>query len=136
MDDDISIHASRVGGDQRAESNLPNNRISIHASRVGGDDTLCSQTRQRNNISIHASRVGGDDEDAPQLATNGDFNPRLPGGRRRGSPDEQTIHCHFNPRLPGGRRPYAESGDTDSILISIHASRVGGDDWVREGKNG
>ena len=38
------------------------------------------------------------------------FNPRLPGGRRRdfGSATEAAVN--FNPRLPGGRRPRPDHG--------------------------
>ena len=39
------------------------------------------------------------------LFTAGDFNPRLPRGRRRAPPRVRTGRTHFNPRLPRGRRP-------------------------------
>ena len=55
----ISIHASRVGGDDTARSRAHSARISIHASRVGGDAERSRKPRMR-GISIHASRVGGD----------------------------------------------------------------------------
>ena len=32
------------------------------------------------------------------------FNPRLPGGRRRGRRWRESCRTGFNPRLPGGRR--------------------------------
>ena len=35
---------------------------------------------------------------------------------------------YFNPRLPGGRRPADDLKRRFAELISIHASRVGGDD--------
>ena len=39
------------------------------------------------------------------MSTN--FNPRLPGGRRRLRLRHKSAQQHFNPRLPGGRRPRA-----------------------------
>ena len=55
--------------------------ISIHASRVGGDQSYrCIQVL--GNISIHASRVGGDAAGYPRDGRGRNFNPRLPGGRR------------------------------------------------------
>ena len=79
----ISIHASRVGGDDYVAAIAAMKKISIHASRVGGDACGCvyriteakfqstppgweatldcpACSRDRLPISIHASRVGGD----------------------------------------------------------------------------
>ena len=56
-------------------------------------------------ISIHASRVGGDG-----LC-------QVP----------ERVQENFNPRLPGGRRRKDGRGVAMTFLISIHASRVGGD---------
>ena len=84
----ISIHAPRVGGDQRGVPGVPDvGQISIHAPRVGGDVPLralfhpqsdfnprppCGGRRvttghgaSHRDISIHAPRVGGD----PSLKT-------------------------------------------------------------------
>ena len=56
------------------------------------------------------------------------FNPRLPGGRRRRADALAAKSVHFNPRLPGGRRPALHSSAARrKAEISIHASRVGGD---------
>ena len=55
--------------------------ISIHASRVGGDGLPARRDRQH-DISIHASRVGGDDFRSERTRHCRYFNPRLPGGRR------------------------------------------------------
>ena len=55
----ISIHASRVGGDDELFRSGLKSKISIHASRVGGDKKLVSGNQVK-AISIHASRVGGD----------------------------------------------------------------------------
>ena len=57
----ISIHASRVGGDKASQAVINTIfTISIHASRVGGD-IYCTVDAPITGISIHASRVGGDD---------------------------------------------------------------------------
>ena len=127
---DISIHASRVGGDGPPVScpwswldfnpRLPGGRrpnifqrntlsseISIHASRVGGDRRPQALRWPWTGISIHASRVGGD-------LKNTMLNNIEPN--------------NFNPRLPGGRRPNHTESNNKSPEISIHASRVGGDD--------
>ena len=101
----ISIHASRVGGDLRVvrqydiatkfqstppgweatTSSIARNvcdAISIHASRVGGDSGSTTQGYYT-IISIHASRVGGDFSARMTSTASSNFNPRLPGGRRR-----------------------------------------------------
>ena len=83
LPNDISIHASRVGGDQYAQIFTRLFRaISIHASRVGGDSNR-GKHGNSSSISIHASRVGGDDDPAKSKSIALNFNPRLPGGRRR-----------------------------------------------------
>ena len=81
----ISIHASRVGGDDSEARKRRYCEISIHASRVGGD-AIVSDRLNNKSISIHASRVGGDAGRGQGSKSKGDFNPRLPGGRRRVCP--------------------------------------------------
>ena len=126
--------------------------ISIHASRVGGDNITPVDLRVA-GISIHASRVGGDALAETRCYNRHYFNPRLPGGRRqnrlmsapmvsafqstppgweatRRRSGRSGIRLHFNPRLPGGRRRKSIFRDYPA-QISIHASRVGGD---RRGK--
>ena len=58
-DEDISIHAPRVGGDLLIAPGQFRIGISIHAPRVGGDRIYQEPIEDR-NISIHAPRVGGD----------------------------------------------------------------------------
>ena len=55
----------------------PKKEISIHASREGGDRQRCA-TDIWSLISIHASREGGDAALPPVEPEAEDFNPRLP----------------------------------------------------------
>jgi len=55
------------------------------------------------------------------------FNPRLPHGRRLTNHRRPPVMRCFNPRLPHGRRPSPEYGITVIAMVSIHASRTGGD---------
>ena len=57
----ISIHAPRVGGDDRHHQVVVRLVISIHAPRVGGDLSWFWGSYPLPSISIHAPRVGGDD---------------------------------------------------------------------------
>ena len=77
--------------------------ISIHASRVGGDNGK-QYAENTTYISIHASRVGGDPSPCIRAGKRDDFNPRLPGGRRQRMRLPASTAVNFNPRLPGGRR--------------------------------
>ena len=100
MDELISIHAAREGGDPMMYFNLGLSllfqstppvkaatytmlflynimAISIHAAREGGDD-MTSDEVTAYQISIHAAREGGD------------------GHCKR----RTTRKCHFNPRRP------------------------------------
>ena len=56
--------------------------ISIHASRVGGDTAIEIGRLPTGIISIHASRVGGDLGKLHVNLDHNHFNPRLPSGRR------------------------------------------------------
>ena len=125
---EISIHASRVGGDYARRAlplraryfnpRLPGGRrrllrkccgerkaISIHASRVGGDQPAKKHWEVKTMISIHASRVGGDEL-----------------GFRRGAAARISIHASRVGGDSAGYRPALVGRN-----ISIHASRVGGD---------
>ena len=102
------------------------------------------------HISIHASLAGGDADQRRGPHPDGDFNPRLPRGRRPGATARSPAASgNFNPRLPRGRRHgsagthiraavfqstppsrEATSFATSCIRnggISIHASLAGGD---------
>ena len=101
----ISIHAPRVGSDQRSYAqNQGTIKISIHAPRVGSDRIRVGPVPGR-GISIHAPRVGSD-------------------GRvcRTACPLEISIHA---PRVGSDAGPPAKRGVDETI--SIHAPRVGSD---------
>ncbi len=58
------------------------------------------------------------------------FNPRPPcGGRRRTRRRIETVRRDFNPRPPCGGRLTAIRGESRNNHISIHAPRVGGDEF-------
>ena len=147
----ISIHASRVGGDQRQHDagilhnyfnpRLPGGRrhkyggFALHQMyfnpRLPGGRRLA--------IFSIVSACGTFQSTPPgweaTAARDGfglifdNFNPCLPGGRRRDYDIVNIPIKHFNPRLPGGRRLQRLVAVKDIHRISIHASRVGGDHW-------
>ena len=74
--------------------------------------------------------MGSDVQLAGATANSGYFNPRSPDGERPASqrrllPDLQ----HFNPRSPDGERPDLRAELLALIHISIHAPRMGSDDF-------
>ena len=160
----ISIHASLAGGDRNRLGNLAVEGISIHASLAGVERSAGFQSTPPSreattgwsvityavSISIHASLAGGDSRQGLGcLVIIGDFNPRLPRGRRPPARGKPPLPSNFNPRLPRGRRLSADSracspsdfnprlprGRRHSLFaavrfahhISIHASLAGGD---------
>ena len=127
---DISIHAPRVGsddrfpnaffmysdfnprspcGERRPPAGWPPLRppISIHAPRVGSDPASPGAGAVP-AISIHAPRVGSD---------------RWP----RAGPSRTA---YFNPRSPCGERPWLWHCVSCLAMISIHAPRVGSDGGI------
>src|SRR5258706_207674 len=127
LDDCVSIHASRVGGDKRLWALCKiNSSVSIHASRVGGDERNPSHCQSK-RASIHASRVGGNGVFSFVVFGCLGYNPRRPCGRRPRNSDD-----HHQTRLFQSTPPVWEA--TNHIfslpyffMVSIHASRVGGD---------
>ena len=78
--------------------------ISIHASRVGGDEVM-KQARRICLISIHASRVGGDHNRLADFCAWREFQSTPPGWEATRVRDAKNdVLDDFNPRLPGGRR--------------------------------
>ncbi len=123
----ISIHASRVGGDDSPLNTRKDESISIHASRVGGDDHgVCSASAVL--ISIHASRVGGDAAYEVLAATYAriSIHASRVGGDTK--PNNRVSHGYpFQSTPPGWEATGTERSRDDAKRISIHASRVGGD---------
>ena len=124
--------------------------ISIHASRVGGDQR--DADRRAEDINFNPRLPGGrrPAEIYRRLVARG-FQSTPPGWEATVAIDLRLVHrkqfqstppgweatvlrtrlqsppCNFNPRLPGGRRPAALAISSNVMFISIHASRVGGD---------
>ena len=104
----ISIHASRKGSDNPDIALNPDNVISIHASRKGSD-VLRRQHHSRNRrfqSTLPAREATL--EEISQIASDFDFNPRFPQGKRRMIPLPVIGPCS----------------------ISIHASRKGSDSVI------
>ena len=152
LDDNISIHAPRVGCDFQAvglHDGLRNfnprtpcgvrlsyleplkrlSDISIHAPRVGCDSHLWQHgpVARRTFQSTHP--VWGATTTGISVCANpSDFNPRTPCGVRLvigGNRYGQV--CNFNPRTPCGVRLSAQGYGVGWGKISIHAPRVGCD---------
>ena len=103
---EVSIHATRVGGDYvRVWSVGVYLEVSIHATRVGGDAAPPDSLHHRQGVSIHATRVGGDQV---QFI----FERRL------------TEFLSTPPVWVATRVNILDSSQAE---VSIHATRVGGD---------
>ena len=72
--------------------------ISIHATRVGGDE-VPEVVKVQRGISIHASRVGGDTILKSPSSNLLNFNPRLPRGwrLRRSAPEFYPVQFQSTP---------------------------------------
>ena len=87
-------------------------------------------------MSIHAPRVGGDSLRINEIFQIRYFNPRPPcGGRRFALYSAWETQRYFNPRPPCGGRLMVQMRATGRMVISIHAPRVGGDDYYIESTN-
>ena len=117
----ISIHAPRVGSDQRGSLLDTYGGISIQLKFVqlvvvslypsvaphtgSSDDPEGRYDNRAVGISIHAPRVGSDFTNSAIIG----------------------LLSNFNPRSPCGERQQAETPRRQPVKISIHAPRVGGD---------
>ena len=102
-------------------------KVSIHATRVGGDECVATYVL-RDGVSIHATRVGGDcaSQRPPLLSVC--FYPRHPCGWRRRKPATPPKNADsFYPRHPCGWRLILSVMLPQVAAVSIHATRVGGD---------
>ena len=101
--------------------------ISIHAPRVGSDERGECMPSPENIISIHAPRVGSDGWPASPPHQRAHFNPRSPCGERRRRAKAEVSPLTFQSTLPvWGATGYQEAW-ADYRYISIHAPRVGSD---------
>ena len=79
------------------------------------------------DISIHASRMGGDAILHQPSHGHGYFNPRLPDGRRLANTMRYLFDPIFQSTPPGWEATYGITVRHTKHVISIHASRMGGD---------
>ena len=102
----ISIHAPRVGSDIKESSiHVPNRRFQSTLPGWGATQQRRHPVQQ-GRISIHAPRVGSDRRRKSTDCGHSYFNPRSPGGERRGaSRSGSPGRTDFNPRSPDGERP-------------------------------
>ena len=106
-------------------------RISIHAPRVGRDSSFrrCPCTA----AAFQSTRPvwGATRADGWRRYVLQHFNPRAPcGARRRGRLAAHAGMANFNPRAPCGARLGPALSLSPSLLISIHAPRVGRDQRI------
>ena len=102
--------------------------ISIHASRVGGDSNVDSLTAEDALFQSTPPGWEATKRDSIQNHTDESFQSTPPGWEATPRSGAQRLPCcYFNPRLPGGRRQVRPREVRLHLLISIHASRVGGD---------
>ena len=100
----VSIHAFRGEGDAAALWFIDDFYVSIHAFRGEGD--MLSELIYTFCAAFQSTPSGGKATSRRWCPGVGGtcFNPRLPGGRRRGCRLSTQARTGFNPRLPGGRR--------------------------------
>ena len=110
-----------------ARRGLVRKRISIHAPRVGRDDDA-DRLFEHGRISIHAPRVGRDMKSFSFQPCARPFQSTRPVWGATFCKDFFQIGVfYFNPRAPCGARPMVRHHYHRSLLISIHAPRVGRD---------
>ena len=152
----ISIHAPRVGCDdgwamcpQCGKDFNPRTPCGVRHRRTGlgrGDCHFNPRTpcgvrlysgwiiKRGFKISIHAPRVGCDWKMWKVIKRQCYFNPRTPCGVRPQASLTASIFSNFNPRTPCGVRHSAPSGPLYRRCISIHAPRVGCDQYHHRGR--
>ena len=101
--------------------------ISIHAPRVGGDERCLTLPGSGMLFQSTPPVWGATGRTWAMSPRPGNFNPRPPCGGRRWSDWSTSSSLYFNPRPPCGGRRVQSSGPASAFPISIHAPRVGGD---------
>ena len=102
--------------------------ISIHAPRMGSDQRRIQRLTPAEPISIHAPRMGSDEASAETCAWYKPFQSTLPGWGATICSSQPLISLNdFNPRSPDGERPPLRHAGTNVRGISIHAPRMGSD---------
>ena len=102
--------------------------ISIHAPRVGSDQRVFEHLLGGVAISIHAPRVGSDIMPSAAIHWPRIFLSTLPAWGATACASTTTLRpVDFYPRSPRGERLSSSSGFPRQSSISIHAPRVGSD---------
>ena len=121
----ISIHALREEGDIRAAWAFSGGKISIHALREEGDSGLFMEAVRIIKISIHALREEGDGFSQASTCRSKSFLS-TPSARRatlRGHPDGSRSR-NFYPRPPRGGRPAGRACcGVESLFLSTPSAR-------------
>ena len=127
----ISIHAPRVGCDFAFWKSLHRNDGFQSTHPGWGATYRVAGLFVFHHISIHAPRVGCDCPQGGKVLDPFDFNPRTPGGVRRGDCLPSLMRqADFNPRTPCGVRLFGIFILRPDCWISIHAPRVGCDLFI------
>ena len=124
----ISIHALREEGDIRAAWAFSGGKISIHALREEGDSGLFMEAVRIIKISIHALREEGDGFSQASTCRSKSFLS-TPSARRATQVrrDQWRVQVYFYPRPPRGGRRGRVRHRPQGVAISIHALREEGD---------
>ena len=123
----ISIHALREEGDIRAAWAFSGGKISIHALREEGDSGLFMEAVRIIKISIHALREEGDGFSQASTCRSKSFLSTP--SARRATDDNTFIQTYFQfLSTPSARRATASGRQRHhQRRISIHALREEGD---------
>ena len=131
----VVFQSTPSGGKATRFSSLARSRgfVSIHAFRGEGDRASPPRPPET-GVSIHAFRGEGDGRAPVAPPTDKCFNPRLPGGRRRGSPVWRAAEGLFQSTPSGGKATSSCTRSPRAWTVSIHAFRGEGDaDAFRNG---
>ena len=124
----ISIHATRVGGDIHGKNLLQISAIFLSTPPVWVATVPMPQAAAAARISIHATRVGGDGIRLCQPLSHFLFLSTPPVWVATNALDAvQPGLGNFYPRHPCGWRQMLSMLCNRGLGISIHATRVGGD---------
>ena len=125
----ISIHAPRMGSDQQGGYSGTAQQL-FQSTLPGWGATVMLifpvvPYRYFNPRSPDGERLG---QTIPVVSAVTHFNPRSPDGERLTRfTTNLTAWSYFNPRSPDGERLESAAPNIASLMISIHAPRMGSD---------
>ena len=126
-ENNVSIRATRVGGDLAALVLYMVQPVSIHATRVGGDGKYPEYEKWMQQFLSTPPVWVATLQGYLRPFHPESFYPRHPCGWRRLFSYNFLTVSSFYPRHPCGWRPDAHGHQTSGQAVSIHATRVGGD---------